>query len=327
MNNSLLYIPFPDYVVAIVMTAPVISISSDTSEESVGSHAPRVILFGAIPAIIPVIPEVPIVPADPIVTPEADDESEPAEQRPVSSSHDTLAPLSEFPLAPVVAPPGICQCSAILVRPGFVHRSLARTPRHSKAFRRWRSAPLSTPYPPTTSESSLGSYSERSLDLSSPSSSPSRKRCRSLTTLVPSPTHVSRSIAPTPADFLPPRKSISEGVVAHPEDDVGMGFEIATSDVKEDDEESEAEASVANTREIVVDPLVISDSSESSRGDWRTTQRQLETSQIVASGERVSLVKRIGSLRWEYLKEEFIVRYRRERDDTTEETYEVESYV
>ncbi|GKE26450.1 hypothetical protein Tco_1441834 [Tanacetum coccineum] len=150
------------------MDALVTSISSDTSEESVGSHAPRVILFGAIPAIIPAIPEVLIVPADPIVTPEvgevsvispsrvldlvdyspfsdsdpsedslppvpdlplvlpflysgdleADDESEPAEQRPVSSSHDTLAPLSEFPLAPVVAPPGICQCSAILVRPG-----------------------------------------------------------------------------------------------------------------------------------------------------------------------------------------------------------------
>ncbi|GKC45722.1 hypothetical protein Tco_1063444, partial [Tanacetum coccineum] len=53
------------------MVAPVISISSDTSEESVGSHAPRVILFGAIPAIIHVIPEVPIVPADLIVTLEA----------------------------------------------------------------------------------------------------------------------------------------------------------------------------------------------------------------------------------------------------------------
>ncbi|GJW29633.1 hypothetical protein Tco_0046508 [Tanacetum coccineum] len=36
----------------------------------------------------------------------------------VSSSHDTLAPLSEFPLAPVVAPPGIRQRSMILVRPG-----------------------------------------------------------------------------------------------------------------------------------------------------------------------------------------------------------------
>ncbi|GJR05002.1 hypothetical protein Tco_0527986 [Tanacetum coccineum] len=36
---------------------------------------------------------------------EADGESEPAEQRPVSSSHDTLASLSEFPLALVVAHP------------------------------------------------------------------------------------------------------------------------------------------------------------------------------------------------------------------------------
>ncbi|GJS46710.1 hypothetical protein Tco_0596831, partial [Tanacetum coccineum] len=381
-------------------TAPIISISSDSSEESVGSHAPRVILFGAIPAIIPVIPEVPIVPADPIVTPEvgavpvvsptgvldlvdyssssdsdpsedslppvpdlplvspflcsddseADGESEPAEQRPVSSSHDTLAPLSEFPLAPVVAPPRIRRRPAILVRPGeaipfgrlyrthlngsrklltarkrvgpiptrrltwrrvshhssdrqsspdsssssspsdhslfghtppdttdadsstpqrFVHRSLARTPRRSEAFRRWRSAPLSTPYPPTTLESSLGSSSERSLDLSSPSSRPSHKRCRSPTASVPSPIHVSRSIAPTPADLLPPRKrfrdlylpedsgeehmkvdiadaeavadvGISEGVVAHLEDGVRMGFEIAASDVREDDEYSES---------------------------------------------------------------------------------------
>ncbi|GJT24763.1 hypothetical protein Tco_0894700 [Tanacetum coccineum] len=150
------------------MAAPVNSISSDTSEESVGSHAPRVILFGAIPAIIPAIPKVPIVLADPIVTPdvgavsvvspygvldlvdylpssdsdpsedslppvpdfplvspflcsddsEADGESEPAEHRPVSSSHDTLAPLSEFPLAPIVSPPRIRRRLATLIRPG-----------------------------------------------------------------------------------------------------------------------------------------------------------------------------------------------------------------
>ncbi|GKE96495.1 hypothetical protein Tco_1581350, partial [Tanacetum coccineum] len=52
------------------MAAPIISISSDSSEEGVGSHALRVILFGTIPAIIPVIPDVPIAPADPIVAPE-----------------------------------------------------------------------------------------------------------------------------------------------------------------------------------------------------------------------------------------------------------------
>ncbi|GJU14860.1 hypothetical protein Tco_1142826 [Tanacetum coccineum] len=38
----------------------------------------------------------------------------------------------------------------------FVHRSLARTPRGSETYLHWRSAPLSTMYPPTTSESSAG---------------------------------------------------------------------------------------------------------------------------------------------------------------------------
>ncbi|GKD09031.1 hypothetical protein Tco_1188716, partial [Tanacetum coccineum] len=124
------------------------------------------------------------------------------------------------------------------------------------AFRRWRSAPLATPYPLITPESSLGSFFERSLDSSSPSSRPSRKRCRFPIASVPSPTHVLRSISPTPTDLLPPRKrfrdsyspedsgeehiemdttdaeavidvGISKGVVAHPEDGVGMGFEIA----------------------------------------------------------------------------------------------------
>ncbi|GKE77575.1 hypothetical protein Tco_1543695, partial [Tanacetum coccineum] len=160
-----------------------------------------------------------------------------------SSSHDTLAPLSEFPLAPIVASPGILRKS---VRPlsshrlalrytshhlnhftfgssshsssdhsssghsisshslsghtpldttdadsstpqRFVHRSLARTPRRSETFRRWRSAPLSAPYPPTTSVSSLGLSFESSLDSSLLSSRPSRKRCRSLTAFAPSP--------------------------------------------------------------------------------------------------------------------------------------------
>ncbi|GJY81063.1 hypothetical protein Tco_0493814 [Tanacetum coccineum] len=390
--------------------------------------------FGAIPAIIPVIPEwtpevgavlvvspsgvldlvdyspssdsdpsedsLPPAPDLPLVLPflcsddsEADGESEPTEQRPVSSSHDTLAPLSEFPLAPVVAPPRIRRRSATLIRPGeaipfgrpyrthlngprklltarktvrpltarrlawrrvshhssdrhsssdsssssapsdhslsrhtppdttdadsstpqrFVHRSLARTPRHSEAFRRWRVAPLSTPYPPTTSESSLGSSSEREEHM-----------------------EVDTADAEAVADI-----GISEGVVAHTEDGVGMGFEIAASDVKGDDEEFEVEASAADTREIAVDPLVIGDSSESSRGgipdlkdtiydiihymsevridritEIETTQRQLETSQMVASGEQASLVERIGSLRLEYLKEEFR-QVRRDRDDT-----------
>ncbi|GKC28241.1 putative reverse transcriptase domain-containing protein [Tanacetum coccineum] len=179
---------------------------------------------------------------------------------------------------------------------------------------------MSTPYPSTTSESSLGLSSERSLDSSSPSSRPSRKRCRSPTASVPSPTHISRLIASTPTDLLPPRKTfrdsyspedseeehievdtadaeaiadvgISEGVVAHPEDSVGMGFEIAASDLREDDEEFEAEASAADTREIVVDPLAIGDSFESSRGgitDLFLKSLQKQDQNIV---EAVSMIK------------------------------------
>ncbi|GKC89982.1 hypothetical protein Tco_1150631 [Tanacetum coccineum] len=480
------------------MADPIISISSDSSEESVGSYAPRVILFGAILAIIPVIHEVPTVS---VVSPigvldlvdySSSSDSDPSEdslppvpdlpfvlpfmcsddlesyteilKRHVSPTTSILeihiapilpapsavvAPSSEYPLAPVDAPLGIRRRRAILIRPGedipigrlyhthpgelcraltarksvrplsshrlalrytshhldhftsgssssysssghslsghtptdttdadtstpprFVHRALARTPRRSEAFRRWRSAPLSTPYPPTTSESSLGSSYERLLDSSSPSSGPSRKRCRSPTTSVPLPTHVSRLIAPTPADLLPPRKrfrdsyspedsgeehmevdtadaevvadvGISDGVVAHTEDDVGMAVEIAASDVREDDEECEAEASVADTREIVVDPLAIGDSSESSRGgihdledtiydivhymsevridritEIETTHRQLETSQLVASGERAILVERIRILRLEYLKVRAMLSIERDRVDS-----------
>ncbi|GJT81386.1 putative reverse transcriptase domain-containing protein [Tanacetum coccineum] len=137
---------------------------------------------------------------------------------------------------------------------------------------RWRSAPLSTPYPPTTSESSLGSSSERSLDSSSPSSRLSRKRCRSHTASVPSPTYVSnRSIAPTPdGSFTTSQRGFRDLYSTLDSGEWSIievwGFEIAASDVKENDEEFKAKASVVDTRKIAVDPLVINDSSESSRG-------------------------------------------------------------
>nr|GEV65352.1 reverse transcriptase domain-containing protein [Tanacetum cinerariifolium] len=318
----------------------------DSSEESVGSHVPRVILFDAIPAIISVIPvvpaEVPIVPADPLVAPkdslpsapklplvlpflcsdnpEADSVSDPGDQRPKrheslvvhdamvsrwrdrvtsrpsspsgSSSHNVFAPSSEFPIASVVASLEIHRLPAILIQPGeairfglpycthpngphFTSDSSSSgsssdstldtfssspldsssdtlsvrssrcdasgqthsgpstrvassrsvyppvmTSRYSEAFRRWRSAPLSTPYLPTTSKSSPDSSSKRSLDSSSLSAGPSRERCRS-----------------------------------------------STTSVSEDEEEFEVEASAGGTMEIVVDTLVIGSIFASTRGD------------------------------------------------------------
>nr|GEY76043.1 hypothetical protein [Tanacetum cinerariifolium] len=129
------------------------------------------------------------------------------------------------------------------------------------------SAPLSTLYPPMTSESSLDSSFKRSLDSSSPSVRPSRKRCKSPTTLV------------------------------------------ATNDIRENMEEFEAEASAGGTVEIAVDLLVTGGIYKSIRGDapdlegtlydishymsevpidriteFKTTQRQLEAIELVASG-------------------------------------------
>nr|GEZ39395.1 hypothetical protein [Tanacetum cinerariifolium] len=360
------------------MVAPIIYISFDSSEDSVGSCVPRVILFGAILAIIPVIPEVPIVLIDPLVAPEvesvsvvslvgvldlvdyssssnsvpSEDSLPPVPDLPLVSpsglsSHDTLAPSSEFPFALIVPPPEIRPWLATLIRPGeaipfgrlyctysngphrhsspdssssrsplehslsrhtppdtidadsstpqrFVHRSLARTPRHSEAFRHWRSAPLSTPYPPITSKSSLGSSFER--DLYSPKDSEGEQM------------EVDTADAEAVADV-----GISNGVVAHTGDGVGMRVEITASDVREDDKEFEAEASTADTREIAVDPLAIGGSSESSRGgipdlkdtiydivhfmsevridritEIETTQRQLEASKLVASGDALT---------------------------------------
>ncbi|GKA76856.1 putative reverse transcriptase domain-containing protein [Tanacetum coccineum] len=396
-----------------VMAAPVIPISSDSSEENVGSHVPRVILFGTIPTNIPVIPvvpvEVPIAPADPLVAPEvgavfvisptgvlnlvdyssssdsdpsedslhvalklplvspflcsddseANSESETAKQSP--ERHESLTPSSEFPLAPVVALLGIHQWPAILVRlvgpfptrrllwrrvshrsldrhssPDFTSDSssfgssldsssdislgpstrvasprlvdpLVRTPRCSKAFMHWRSASLSTLYPPTTSESSLDSNSKRSLDSSSLSVGPSRKRCRSPTTLVPLSTPVLRSIASALADLLPRKRfrdsysskasgeehmeigttdaetiadlGISDGVGAPSEDGIDMGVEVATSDIRDDEEEFEAESSAGGMMEIV-----------------------LEAGQLVASRERAGLADRVRSLGRENLR-------------------------
>ncbi|GJS82959.1 putative reverse transcriptase domain-containing protein [Tanacetum coccineum] len=357
-----------------VMAAPIIFVSSDSSE---GSHAPRVILFGAIHAIILVIPEVPIIPAVPIVAPKVGavsvvspagvldlvDYSSSFDSDP---SEDSLPPVPSLPLVS----PFLCfddseadrqahsGPSTRVVSPRWGYPPV-RTPHCSEAFMRWRSAPLSTLYPTTTSESSLGLSSERSLDSSSSSSGPSRKRCRSPTVLVPSS---------TPADLLPPHKRfrdsyssedsgdeymeigtanaeavadlrIGDGVRDPIEDGMGMRVEVA-SYVREDEEEIEAEASVADTREIVVDPLAIGDSSESSRGgipdledtvydivyymsevpidritEFETTQRQLEASQLMASGERASLADRTKSLERENLKVRALLSIERDRVD------------
>ncbi|GKA13629.1 putative reverse transcriptase domain-containing protein, partial [Tanacetum coccineum] len=408
-----------------IMAASAIIISSDSSDESVGSPPSQVILFGDIPTVIPftsvVAPEtstispvisfaarvvettlvalptglyglVPYSGSDsdspdemsspehisplPAISPflctdssEAPDSSDgPPSQDPYVAtvarwrSRVTARPSSssEFPIAPITAPPRIHRRSAILIQPGEAipfgqpyrthlngprklltarkrvgplparrlasrhasprssdHHSSSsssssdsspvhslgldasdqahsgsstrdvsprlcypprRAPRRSEAFRRWCAAPLSTLYPPTTSESSSGDSSERPLHSSSHSVGPSRKRCRSLVDSIPSSTPVMGSLAPTRADLLPPRKrfrdsysseaSIEEDAEVGPietgvdmelgigdGDDVRDHVEIDPRDVRDDTEEYEADTSAGDTVEVGIDPM------------------------------------------------------------------------
>ncbi|GJZ88782.1 hypothetical protein Tco_0660564 [Tanacetum coccineum] len=316
------------------MAASAIIISSDSSDESVGSPPSRVILFGDIPTVIPstsvVAPETstiapvissaaPVVETTLVASPtglcglvpySGSDSDSPDEM----SSPEHISPLpaispflctdsseapdsfdgppsqdpyvatiarwrsrvtarpsssSEFPIAPVTAPPGI-------------HRRLCypprRAPRRSEAFRCWCAAPLSTLYPPTTSESSSGDSSEKPMHSSSHSVGPSRKRCRSPVDSVPSSTPVMGSLDRTRADLLPPRKrfrdsysfeaSIEEDVEVGPIEtgvdmELGIGdgndvrdhVEIDPRDVRDDTYEYEADTSAVDTVEVGVNPM------------------------------------------------------------------------
>ncbi|GKC28695.1 hypothetical protein Tco_1035989 [Tanacetum coccineum] len=159
------------------MAAPVISISSDVSVESVGSSFPRVILIDSISVEESVAPEVGAAAvASPAAVLELDTHSssdaDPSESSPPPVSvapmrslmlpfyltpSAIVAPSSKYPLAPVVAPPGIRRhhssswhsisghSLSIHTPPdttdadsstpqSFVHPSLARTLRCSEAY-------------------------------------------------------------------------------------------------------------------------------------------------------------------------------------------------
>nr|GEX31333.1 reverse transcriptase domain-containing protein [Tanacetum cinerariifolium] len=264
-----------------VMAAPVIPISSNSFEESV--VAPKV---GAVsvtsPAgvldlvdysssdsnpsedFLPPAPELPLVLHLSCSNDlEADNKSEPAEPSSPSgsSSHDILAPSYEFPIAPVVVPPEIRRWLVILSNLFILKGSMHQVRLIQDHRLELHHLEMQIPY-----------Y------------------------FVSSSTPVLRSIAPTLADHLPPRKrfrdsyppkdsreeyieigtadvgavvdlGIGDGVGVDTEDSIGMGVKIVASDIKEDEEEFVVEASVGGTIEIVAYPLVTGGIFESTRGD------------------------------------------------------------
>ncbi|GJS33376.1 hypothetical protein Tco_0531758 [Tanacetum coccineum] len=119
-------------------------------------------------------------------------------------------------------PPGTTDADlSTLLR--FAHPSLARTPRCSEAYLRWRSSPLSTMYLLTTSELSAGDSSSK-LSVRS-----SHKRCRSPAATVTSSIHATRALVPSRADLLLPCKRFRDSI--SPEDRVEKDI---NTDVLED---------------------------------------------------------------------------------------------
>ncbi|GJW91203.1 hypothetical protein Tco_0168756 [Tanacetum coccineum] len=191
--------------------------------------------------------------------------------------------------------------SSILVYPPVM------TLHYSEAFRRWR---------------------------------PSHKRCKSPTTSIPSSTPVSRLIAPTHVDLLPPGKrfrdsnsledsreehmeigtadtepivdlGIGDGVGAHTEDGLGMGVKIAASDIKE------AKASAGGMVKVEVDPrvrpVIKEDVHDHVIDDGAI---ELEAGQLIASGERAGLDDKIRRLGRENLRVRALLSIERDRVDS-----------
>ncbi|GJW71599.1 hypothetical protein Tco_0128516 [Tanacetum coccineum] len=123
--------------------------------------------------------------------------------------------------------------------PRFGYPPLARTLRYSEAYLHWRSAPLSTMYPPTTSESSTRDSSSESY------ARPSHKRCRSFAATVTSSIHATRALVPSRADILPPRKRFRDSI--SPEDSVEEDIDV---DVLADIEADATANEVAVDRDV-----------------------------------------------------------------------------
>ncbi|GJQ90171.1 hypothetical protein Tco_0001310 [Tanacetum coccineum] len=281
----------------LVMAFSVISISSDSSEESVGTSTARVILFGTIPTIVPAttltvdLPVIhddtlliptdtptisPIVPTIPSIAPTiqytssficTDSSNSDTPDTPTSPIHDI--PHAEISLSTrqiLHAPPGLPYRLAVLVLPE-------------------QSIPVGRPYPdysPSdhfTSDDSSRDYSSNSSSETSSDSHSDTSSDSSLghSSLVPVTSPVREALSPVYADLLPPRKRIRDSDSADIDACIAFADDIAArwTDVRVEignAAEEEAESSARGMIEIGVDrithPAILDDIVELVREDF-----------------------------------------------------------
>nr|GEU81663.1 hypothetical protein [Tanacetum cinerariifolium] len=212
---------------------------------------------------------------------------------------------SDFPIAPVTAPPGTHH------RPSSSSLPMDSSPVHSSG--------LDAP------ESSSEDSSERPLHSSSHFSGPSHKRCRSPTNFVPSSTPVTGSLARTHADILPPHKRFRDSY--SPETSMEEDTEIDNTETEDGRELDTIDGDDVRDH-IEVDPRDDREELEASAGDTvvlgidrrivgiETTQRQLEADQMIASGASAGMTESIRRLRLKNLKVYALLCIKRDRVDS-----------
>ncbi|GJX75201.1 hypothetical protein Tco_0313796 [Tanacetum coccineum] len=281
----------------LVMAFSVISISSDSSEESVGTSTARVILFGTIPTIVPAttltvdLPVIhddtlliptdtptisPIVPTIPSIAPTiqytssficTDSSNSDTPDTPTSPIHDI--PHAEISLSTrqiLHAPPGLPYRLAVLVLPE-------------------QSIPVGRPYPdysPSdhfTSDDSSRDYSSNSSSETSSDSHSDTSSDSSLghSSLVPVTSPVREALSPVYADLLPPRKRIRDSDSADIDaciafvDDIAarwMDVRVEIGNAVEEEAESSARGMIKIGVDRVTHPVVSNDIVELVREDF-----------------------------------------------------------
>nr|GEV83708.1 hypothetical protein [Tanacetum cinerariifolium] len=206
------------------MATLIISISSDSLEESVGSFTSRVVMFGTIPTVTPIVLEVAVVVASPAgvldldihTTSEASDDSSGSDSLVSHSSLDSHEVVvarwrgKEIPLGQpyYTHPNGVLRMLTARKR---VHPFLARIPSNHSPSSVTTVAPVDVPGP-ATRDTPVPTADH--LPTPSPSAGPSQKRCRSLATSVPITTPTPRALSFARVDLLLPHKRIRGPLVA-----------------------------------------------------------------------------------------------------------------
>nr|GEV66932.1 hypothetical protein [Tanacetum cinerariifolium] len=222
-----------------VMATLVILISSDSSEDSMGTPAGRVILFGTIPTTIPdttpliatpttdapiIAPTIPpspdYTPASPDYSPASKAESDPSED-PSSSHIPPLPPILPF----LSSDDDTTDSDTPDTPPSPTHDTpfteITASTQRSPFIPHCRVMILSPGQPiPHDSSSRHSSLDHSSPDLPSTFAGSSRKRRRSHMTSVPASPFISRALSPVRADLIPPPKRVRDiGYLADVEDD------------------------------------------------------------------------------------------------------------